>query len=145
MMPQSVTVNHWARPLGEPGDLADVIVATLSLAHAFGFTKVSKPDFYKIFSQLTEEFPDLFPPMVFTQTGDYLYSKTLGDALEQSLRTGLVPMNPRFFYFGLQTPDQAGRNLELIKENNDDRFIERLKPLAERFATLVNESAHPSA
>lgn len=146
MTTQNVAFSDWTRPLGEPGDLADIIVATLSLASELGAKKVSRPDFYEIFSQLGTEFPDVFPPMIFTRTGDYLYSKTLGSALEQALRSGLEVMNPRFFYFGVLTPEDAARNvdlikgnLDLIKQNTGEAFIGRLRLVAKRFAALAAE------
>ncbi|MGD0013160.1 MAG: hypothetical protein ABSD56_01860 [Bryobacteraceae bacterium] len=137
-MPQAVAAPDWTRPLGEPGDLADTIVVLLNLAAVeHGFHKVSRPDFYSVFLQLKEEFPELLPPMVFTQTGDYVYSKALGDALEHALRFGVDPLNPRFYYLGILDPADAPNNLQLVRENTGADFIEALRPLAARFAELA--------
>ena len=144
MAQQESNVAAWNRPLGEPGDLTDIIVVVLSLAHEHGFTKVSRPDFYEIFSQLRSKYPTVLPEMVFTRAGEYVYSKTLGNALERALRSGLDTMNPRFFYFGVLKKEDAERNLALIKANTSNEFIDGLRPLAEDFAKLTQLTPVPA-
>jgi hypothetical protein len=130
---------EWNRSLGEPGDLADVIVAVFSLARTdHEVVKVSRHDLYDIFWSLQQEFPSLLPKMVFTRTGDYLYSKTLSVALEHALRLGVDPLNPRFCYFGIRDSTDAQRNLQLLRERVGEGFIEKMKPMADRFAGIVN-------
>ncbi len=130
---------EWNRSLGEPGDLADVIVAVFSLARTdHEVVKVSRHDLYDIFWSLQQEFPSLLPKMVFTRTGDYLYSKTLSVALEHALRLGVDPLTPRFCYFGIRDSTDAQRNLQLLRERAGEGFIEKMKPMADRFAGIVN-------
>lgn len=137
IMVKSIAARDWKSPVGVPGDLADVIVGTLSLASLSGLKKVSKPEFYGLFLQLQKDFPDLFPQVVFTHTGKYVYSKALGDALERALRLGVDVMNPRFYYIGVEKKEDADRNLELICENTGTEFVERLRPVAVRLAELA--------
>ena len=140
-MSQTKALADWRSPGGQPGDLADVIVGLLSLGNTHHeIKKVSKPDFYRALSQLQEEFPDRFPGVVFTGTGEYVYSKSIGDALERALRLGIDVMNPRFYYIGVQEREDAERNLRLIRENTGGSFLEMLEPVANRFAALVKES-----
>jgi hypothetical protein len=134
------SLGGWRNPVGQPGDLADVVVGVLSLANVcHKIQKVSKPDFYRISLRLAAEFPDLFSGVVFTQTGEYVYSKVLGDALERALRLGVEVMNPRFYYIGVHDEVDAARNLNLIRENAGKDFVEALKPIANRFVTLLGD------
>lgn len=137
------SVAGFTRTLGEPGDLADVIVVTMSIARLnHGLVKVSRSDFYDVFRTLMREFPKRFPAMVFTQSGAYVYSKTLGDALERAVRLGIEVMNPRFCYFGIKDESDAKSNLELVQDNTGKRFIQDMRPIAKRLAVLAGASGH---
>lgn len=136
------SIAGFTRTLGEPGDLADIIVVTLSIARLdHNLLKVSRRDFYDVFCTLSREFPKEFPQMVFTRSGEYVYSKTLGNALERAVRLGVEVMNPRFCYFGIKDEGDARSNLKLVQDNTSKRFIQELRPVAKRLAALVGESA----
>jgi hypothetical protein len=137
------SIAGFTRTLGEPGDLADIIVVTMSIARLdHGLMKLSRSDFYDVFRRLTREFPKKFPPMVFTQSGEYVYSKTLGDALERAVRLGIEVMNPRFCYFGIKDESDAKSNLKLVQDNAGKKFIQDMHPIAKRLAVLAGASVH---
>jgi hypothetical protein len=137
------SIAGFTRTLGEPGDLADIIVVTLSIARLdHNLVKLSRSDLYDVFCTLSREFPKELPQMVFTQSGEYVYSKTLGNALERAVRLGVEVMNPRFCYFGIKDEGDARSNLKLVQDNTSKKFIQKLRPVAKRLAALVTESAH---
>lgn len=130
--------REWSRSIGEPGDLADIIVALFSVAKRdFHIQKVSRENLYEIFSVLQDEFPGSLPKMIFTRTGEYLYSKTFSGALERALRLGVDPLNPRFCYFGIKDDADADKNLLLIRERTEKDFMEKMQPIAARFAEMA--------
>jgi hypothetical protein len=138
---QAIAACERTYSIGKPGDLADTIVAVLSLASIeHGLKKISLPDFYMLFPRLVQDFPERFPPMRFEQTGRYVYSKALGDALEHALRLGIEVMNPRFQYIGVRDTTDAKRNLELIEGNTGGDFIQNLRPVAAKLAEAARKN-----
>jgi len=130
-------LRDWRRLVGETGDLADIIVATLSLASTeHNVSRIRLVDFYSIFDQLQKEFPDLIPPLHSTRANDYVYSKKLASALESALSIGIRISNPQFQF--LEVEEAIGKgNLDRIQKRAGEAFIERLKPIAKRLSELV--------
>jgi hypothetical protein len=130
-------LRDWRRLVGVTGDLADIIVATLSLASTeYNVSKIRLVDFYSIFDQLQKEFPDLIPPLHSTRANDYVYSKKLASALESALSIGIRISNPQFQFLEVEATLGKG-NLERIQKRAGEAFIERLKPIAKRLSELV--------
>ena len=130
-------LRNWRRLVGETGDLADIIVATLSLASTENdVSRIRLVDFYSIFDQLQKEFPDVIPLLHSTRANDYVYSKKLAGSLESALSIGIRIANPQFQF--LEVDETIGKsNLERIQRRAGEDFIERLKPVAKRLAELV--------
>jgi hypothetical protein len=135
------TLRRWTRPVGETGDLADVIVTVLSLASVdHNVSKVRLSDFYQVFSQLQSEFGDRIPNFYVSHIADYPYSKTLSEAVENALLLGVQIANPRFQYLEV-TRQTAQRILHNIKERAKEDFIENLRPVACRLADNLKDTA----
>ena len=139
--PKNGTMHDWLHSMGKTGDLADIIVATLSLASVnYGVSKVRFSEFYELFARLEEEFPSLIPKLGAKQTGGDTYSKTLATALESALRLGVRIANPRFQF--LEVPRPIGqRNLERLQKRAGEKFIEDLKDAAKYMANRVNKES----
>lgn len=138
-------MRNWSRLVGETGDLADVVVATLSLASMnHKLLRLDLDQFYDVFSSLQKDFPKLIPELHATRLNGYVYSKPLGDALENALRLGVQIANPRFQY--LEVPeDRAQKMLEGLRVRAGDEFVTSLAEVADELATRVSQSspAHP--
>jgi hypothetical protein len=130
-------MRDWTRLVGETGDLADIVVAVLSLASAdHNVPKVDLDRFYGVFSELHTEFPDVIPDLDATTLNGYVYSRVLADALENALRLGVQIANPRFQYLEI-SQDRARTNLERIGARTEQGFLEALRPVAGTFAQKV--------
>ncbi len=137
---QNYTLNdeklrRWQKLVGETGDLADIVVATMSLAKVeHKVEKIPVVDFFRIFDQLQKEFAHLIPPLYTTHTGDFMYSRKLASALENALRIGVHVYSPQL----LTVEETIGKgNLERIRKRAGEAFIEKLKPVAKRMSELV--------
>lgn len=124
---------------GETGDLADVVLTTLSLASSrYGVERVDLGDYYAYFDRLKGEFPNEMPIFHSVQMGQFLYSKALATALENALRLGLRIANPRFQYIEV-TKELADRNISRLSKRAGTNFVERLDPIAKRLAAISRE------
>lgn len=122
--------------------LDDLVLAVLSLAAKKGRTKIPLKEFYKAFAQLVDEHGGLFPPMLFTETGDSAYSKRLDDALQLLLGYGVDLPNPVLRY--LEVPeDVADHHLTWLhrKYDKDDfpSWIDDLQPIVDQFVSKVSK------
>ncbi len=123
--------------VGETRDLADVIVATLSLASVrHGMPKIRLSDFYKEFEKLQKNFPDLIPDLQTSREAGVIYSRVLGDAVEGALRLGVDIANPRFQYL-VVSQEKGQRALERLRKRTGDEFIDHLDPVAAELAASV--------
>jgi hypothetical protein len=134
------TLRSWTRPVGETGDLADVIVTVLSLASAdHNVSRVRLSDFYQVFSQLQNEFGDRIPDFYVSHIAGYPYSKALSEAVENALRLGVQVANPRFQYLEV-TKQATERILRNIRGRAGEDFIDGLRPVAARLADNLKDT-----
>lgn len=121
-------------------DLADIIVATLSMAaEQAEKTRVDMTDFYVLFEKLQKEFPDVIPAFGVIRSGPFVYSKTLGHALEEAITRGVQIANPRFQFLEVNT-QCARRNLVSLERRRGKEFQEELKPVVARLRALLQDS-----
>ena len=133
-------LRSWRRLVGETGDLADIVVATLSLASMhYGVAKVSLSDFYEEFGKLQQEYPNLIPDLQTGREAGVIYSKVLGDAVESALRLGVDIANPRFQYL-VVSPDKGERALQRLRKRTGDEFIDKLEPVAASLAAALRST-----
>lgn len=134
-----IRLRAWTRPLGENGDLADVILATLSLASRdHQLTRVRLDAFDRAFAELQHQFPKLIPSLLVSSVGDEVYSERLGEALENALRLGIRVSNPQFQFLEV-TPDRATLNIARLTQRVGEAFIEAVGPLSAAFATKLHQ------
>ncbi len=130
-------MREWTRLVGETGDLADIVVAVLSLASAeHNLPRVDLDQFYGAFTDLRAKFPNVIPELDATVLNGYVYSRALSDALENALRLGVQIANPRFQYLEI-SEDRARTNLQRVGARTGPEFLTALGPVAESFAHSV--------
>jgi len=130
--------RDWRRPIGESGDLADVIAAILSLAAQISNeTKIPMSKFYSGFASLAKQYPDLLPDVHTTNVGGIVHAPELSEALEGAQRIGVGISNPTFQNLFFLDMDRAQNVLGLIQKREGKEFIERLRPLAQTFAAYI--------
>jgi hypothetical protein len=135
-------MRNWTRLVGETGDLADIVVAVLSLASTdYNVSRVELDRFYGVFNELHTEYPDVIPELDATTLNGYVYSRALSDALENALRLGVQIANPRFQYLEI-VQDRAQKNLERVGARTGRQFLDALRPVAQTFAQKVQAPAH---
>jgi hypothetical protein len=112
----------WQKPVGETGDLADLVVGVIVLLKKQGL-EVSEDQFYKYLPKALVEFTGLRIPK------DWLYQ-----AVERSLQLG-VQLSSRFRGF-----EVSPQTLEKLKARAGERFIEKAcQPIADQLAEKLKE------
>jgi hypothetical protein len=106
------------------------VLAILSLAARQGRNRVPILDFFKAFADLTEEFGNVLPGLVFSRTAHSAYSKRLDAALQELVGSSVDIPNPKLQYLEVSS-DAAGRHLVWLKEKYGEEQIDDLMPLVD--------------
>lgn len=137
--------RDWRKLVGEPGDLTDILLATICQASMAGSSKISNHDLYESFAQLEKEFPDLIPDLLFeckTLKWDgkpypHLTSHRLAKAIDPALLLGLE-FSPYGNHFEIRE-DKAQLILGRLRKRVGEEFVRDLEPVGKRLGELMKE------
>jgi len=124
--------------------LKDEVLGLLSDAAIKGTERIKITDFYRAFAQLAEQYPNEFPPMVFTRAGNSAYSKRLDSAVQSLVGYSVNLPNPQLQYLELSR-DTAERHMDWLRETYGEgpvRELSRLGDVLLRELERVNQP-HP--
>jgi len=124
--------------LGAP-DLRHTVLAVLSLAAQEGQTSTPIVSFFRAFADLADQFRDALPALVFSRTAHSAYSKRLDSALQSWVGYTVGLPNPVLRNLELR-PDAAARHLAWLEERYGGEYVERLRPIARKFVSIVSET-----